>query len=83
MDYDGQWVNNRPEGNGIYKLQGKEFMGRFKKGKFIEDHEYTVRLENGSLYKGKVKDLKPEGRGYLIDDKGTRKAEFKNGELIC
>lgn len=47
-------------------------MGRFRKGQVDQDFEYTVRYENGSLYKGKVKNLKPEGRGYIIDESGTK-----------
>ena len=35
LDYDGEWVNNKPEGNGILKVGGQEFMGRFSKGKVI------------------------------------------------
>ena len=42
--YDGEWANNRPEGNGILKVNGQEFMGRFIKGKFIDALEYTVRF---------------------------------------
>ena len=44
LDYDGEWANNRPEGNGILKVNGQEFMGRFIKGKFIDALEYTVRF---------------------------------------
>ena len=35
LDYDGQWAVNKPEGNGILKVNGQEFMGRFERGKFI------------------------------------------------
>lgn len=82
LQYDGEWINNRPEGNGIMNIEGKEFMGRFIKGQIDEDCEYTVRYQNGCLYKGKVKNLKPEGRGYWIDENGTKLGEFKNGELV-
>ena len=82
IDYDGEWVNNRPEGSGVYKMEGKQYMGRFKKGSFLEDQEYTVRFEDGALFKGMLQNKKPDGKGYLIDDKGTRMVEYKNGELI-
>lgn len=58
-------------------------MGRFVKGQVEEDYEYTIRYPNGSLYKGKIKNLKPEGRGYLINENGTKLGEFKDGELVC
>ena len=58
-------------------------MGRFQKGKVIQELQYTLRFQNGALYKGKLKDMKPHGRGYLIDGKGTRLAQYKNGELVC
>ena len=64
------------------KIEGKEFMGRFTKGKVDEEQEYTIKYENGSLYKGKVKDFKAEGRGYLIDSTGTKFGEFKNGQFV-
>ena len=35
------------------------------------------------LFKGKVKDLQPEGKGYLVDEKGTRLVEYRDGELSC
>ncbi len=82
LQYDGQWVNNRPEGNGIMNIDGNQFMGRFVKGQVGEDYEYTIRYPNGSLYKGKTKNLKPEGRGYIINENGTKLAEFKDGELV-
>ena len=54
-------------------------MGRFSQGQFLDDHEYTVRFENGALFKGKLVEKKPEGRGYQIDEKGTRMVEYKDG----
>ena len=83
MDYDGEWLNNYPEGNGILKVDGKEFMGCYSRGKFMEENNYTVKFENGALYKGKLVDMKPEGKGYLIDEKGTRVVEYKGGEIVC
>jgi len=35
------------------------------------------------LFKGKIKDFKPEGRGIFIDENGTKQALFKNGEMVC
>ena len=23
IDYDGEWINNKPEGSGVYKIDGK------------------------------------------------------------
>ena len=79
LEYDGEWLNNKPHGNGIMKIGDKEFMGKFKNGSIDEEQEYTIRFQSGSLYKGKVKDLKPDGKGIMIDENGTKQAIFKNG----
>lgn len=34
------------------------------------------------MYKGQIKDRKPNGKGYLINEHGTVYAEFKNGEKV-
>ncbi len=67
LEYDGEWLNNKPHGNGIMKIRENEFMGKFKNGSIDEEQEYTIRFSTGNLYKGKVKDLKPEGKGIMID----------------
>lgn len=61
------------------KVEDIQIMGKFKNGAIDEQNQYTLRYENGNLYKGKLKDLKPEGKGYLIDETGTRLMLFKNG----
>ena len=34
LNYDGEWLNDKPEGNGIFKDQQKtEIIGAFKAGK--------------------------------------------------
>lgn len=43
-EYDGEWLNNKPHGNGIMKIGDKEFMGRFKNGLIDEEQEYTIRF---------------------------------------
>lgn len=37
FNYDGLWMNNRPEGNGVLKLGDEEFIGKFKKGEVDEE----------------------------------------------
>lgn len=59
-------------------------MGRFSKGKVVEGLDYTVRFQSGALFKGKLNGMKPDGRGYLIiDEKGTRLVQYKEGQLVC
>jgi hypothetical protein len=67
LDYDGEWVNNRPEGSGVLKIGDTEYIGRFIKGKIDESCEVTIRHHDGSMYKGFIKNLLPEGKGYLIN----------------
>jgi hypothetical protein len=44
FNYDGEWLNNRPEGNGLLKTGGSEFIGKFAKGSLIETQEVTIRF---------------------------------------
>lgn len=82
FNYDGLWMNNRPEGNGVLKLGDEEFIGKFKKGEVDEESQVTIRFENGTMYKGFTKDKKPNGKGYHIDENGTKFGIFKDGKLI-
>lgn len=66
-EYDGEWGNNKPNGNGIMKIENREFMGRFNNGIIDEEQEFTIRYSNGNFYKGRIKDFRPEGKGILID----------------
>jgi hypothetical protein len=81
LNYDGEWFTNRPEGNGIIKIGDEEFIGRFTKGDIDETQEVTIRFNDGSMYKGFIKNRMPNGRGYLIDESGTKFGDFKDGNL--
>jgi hypothetical protein len=39
----------------------------------------TIRYEDGSIYKGGVKDYVASGKGYLISENIAKFGEFKDG----
>lgn len=44
LNYDGEWANNRPEGNGVLKIGQDEYIARFVKGEIDETQEVTIRF---------------------------------------
>ena len=42
----------------------------------------TIKYENGTIFKGFVKNYKPEGKGYIIDRDGSKICEFKDGKMF-
>ncbi len=83
LNYDGEWVNDKPEGNGMMRNgENTEIIGVFIGGRVDEEYEVSLRYEDGRIYKGRVKDGKENGRGFIVDREGRlRMGEFRDGEL--
>jgi hypothetical protein len=90
--YVGEWLNDRPHGQGIYKWKnGSEYVGEFSDGK--PNGKGTLRYANGQLYIGSFSNNKYHGNGslsYLNGDfyegnwalgkrSGHGKLTYKNG----
>lgn len=66
----------------MWKHEDKEYIAVFKKGLIDESSEVTIRFENGSIYKGFLKNSKPEGKGFYVDEDGIgRKVIYKDGVI--
>lgn len=82
LNYDGEWANGQPEGTGVLKSGNMELIGRFQKGVLDESQEVTIRYEEGTIFKGEVREGKANGKGYLINSDKTIYGIFKDGELV-
>ena len=82
LNYDGEWVYDKPHGNGLLKEGKTEYIGQFVKGALDESLEVTIRYENGSMFKGMTEKKQPYGRGFLVDENGIlTDGIFKEGKL--
>eukprot|EP01025_Chloroclados_australasicus_P032684 TRINITY_DN3312_c1_g1_i2.p2 TRINITY_DN3312_c1_g1~~TRINITY_DN3312_c1_g1_i2.p2 ORF type:complete len:868 (-),score=148.82 TRINITY_DN3312_c1_g1_i2:719-3133(-) len=68
--YDGQWKNNRPEGEGKYVwVDGSDYVGQWKGG---TKHGYgTYRWPSGAVYKGEWFEGYMHGTGRFDAPDGT------------
>ena len=77
--YDGDWVNDKFEGFGIYQYSnGDYYKGEFKNGSFNGNGEYVCT--EGTKYIGEFVNNKFHGRGKYFDSDGLEwKGEFREG----
>jgi len=78
--YDGEWVDNKKEGQGtLIAAHGSKYIGEFWKGKFDGKGTFTFY---DSIYVGEFSRGKFEGKGSYITADGTiREGTWKNNRL--
>jgi hypothetical protein len=68
--YSGDWVNDQPNGRGVYTFTtGERYEGQFKNGDF--DGEGTLYYPDGAYFQGMFKTNKKHGPGKLVKPDGT------------
>ena len=80
--YDGDWVDDKKEGNGfeIYE-NGESYCGYFKNDKKNGRGVYVFKNKN--TYKGEWKNDKMNGKGVFKNSDGIEtEGLFENGKLI-
>ena len=78
--YDGNWINNKYEGNGKYILEdGEYYIGQYKNG--LRNGYGILYYKNGNIkYEGDSVNDKAEGNGKGIWKNGVYYiGEWKNG----
>eukprot|EP01119_Soliformovum_irregulare_P010256 TRINITY_DN2512_c0_g3_i5.p1 TRINITY_DN2512_c0_g3~~TRINITY_DN2512_c0_g3_i5.p1 ORF type:complete len:863 (+),score=271.43 TRINITY_DN2512_c0_g3_i5:25-2613(+) len=77
--YEGEWVNGRMEGKGIYYFPNNNiYDGEWKNGRM---EGYGVMTYNtGEIYEGNWVDGTPDGEGKLTAGKTFYQGRFANGE---
>ena len=80
-DYQGNFVDGLPDGEGIANLRnGDRYEGQWHHGNF--DGAGTLRHPNGSAYQGNFREGKKDGKGAHIGTDGKRlEGEYRAGEL--
>ena len=79
--YTGGLKRGKLNGNGTLKtVDSKTVTGEFKDGEPI--NKWTVKLENGDVYKGSIDYKSLTGEGTLSRNGRSMSGSFKNGRLI-
>lgn len=76
--YEGQWVNDQPNGEGVEIYpDGSRYEGSFVNG-VKEDNSATYKWANGKTYKGPFRNGYMEGQGrlWMQGGKGEYVGEF-------
>lgn len=76
--YEGQWVNNRQHGPGLFKHKTSTYKGEFKN--FLKDGFGQQNFANGDKYVGQYKEGRPHGKGkYSWFQSGFYEGTFNQG----
>ena len=80
-EYTGNFINGEMDGKGLFKWpDGCEYEGDYVKG--IRKGIGKFTWSNGNSFKGVFKNGKPNGKGLVLCNGVSFKAEYKNGNFL-